>query len=348
MLRPPLEGRGDIFEYPSPNLSQSSNTEQFQYYDDRLSVSDDLSQGSWSRPSSGYGSRYQHHQQQQQLPSAKRSLSDNMNQAAAADMSQHPLPPPQRHAGGYYSQSSSSSSQGSHRGQQLQGAWATPGKSGAAVVKSGSLARNMSLGRDLSFASGTSSPMFSLSRHSSTSSLSSGSITPASSGTRTPVTMQPSGQLTLISSSASKLEKMKSLERGAGSQGGRDGRGGGYILKHSASGPPAANMGRRNRAQSQQFQEKDFREVNRTPRRNLSSQNFGQLQSQGLYERPQRPLSDGFGPNSGVQTQAYCDDFQRSNSDSRTRRSNQSSAGKPRSQPTRGRGGRGKGRGRNS
>ena len=386
VFRPPLEGR-DIVEFPPPNLSQTSDTEQAQF--DRLSLSDGFSPGNTttSRPVSGYGSKrehYQyHHHHQQNSPSvigARRSLSDNMNQALAASP-HHPLPPPQRHTGGYYSQSSSTSSQGSVRGgggqgQQLQGAWATPGKSGAAVVRSGSIVRNLSLNRDLSLSpgvarsGGTASPMFSLSRHSSTSSLtSSGSVTPASSGTRTPVTMQPGGgHYALISSSASKLEKMKREGSASGGQqyqhGCNGGGRGGYPLKHSVSGPAISDARGRNRTQSQQFRENDFKKVNVTPRRNVSSQNFQQMRSQGQHERSgraaiSRPLSESFGDQ--VQAGDRVGEFQpRSYSDSQSRspgvrRSNQPSRSSGKTgyqknqQSMRGKGGgRGRGRGRNS
>lgn len=339
MLRPPLEGR-DMVEFPPPNLSQTSDFgEQFQF--DQLSLSDSFSPGNTgtSRPSSGgcnsSRNRPHNHQKQPSPPviGARRSLSDNMNQAATNGQG-HPLPPPQRHVGGYYSQSSSTSSQGSLKsggGGQLQGAWATPGKSGATVVKSGSISRNLSLNRDLSLSPrvvgrggggggggsscGTASPMFSLSRHSSTSSLtSSGSVTPASSGTRTPVTSQPRGShYALISSSASKLEKMKredamssqQYSRNSGGRGG--GRGGGYPLKHSVSGPEMPDASRRwKRTQSQQvlYQGNDYQRGNVTPRRNMSSQNFQQMRG---HERSRpgagisRPLSEGF--DSGAQAQ---------------------------------------------
>ena len=131
--------------------------------------------------------------------------------------------------------------------------------------------------------------MFSLSRYSSASSLtSSGSVTPASSGTRTPVTSQPprGGHFALISSSASKLEKMKREDTVAQHHYGRNGegrgRGGGYPLKHSVSGPEIPGTSSRGwkRTQSQQvlYRENDSHRVNAPPRRNLSTQNFQQMQ----------------------------------------------------------------------
>ena len=305
-----------MVEFPPPNLSQTSDVGEF----DHLSLSDGYSPGgagTSSRPSSGGYNRSrnrQYNHQNQKLPSppvigARRSLSDNMNQMSAANAQGHPLPPPQRHTGGYYSQSSSTSSQGSVKsggGGQLQGAWATPGKSGATVVRSGSSSRNLSLNRDLSLSPrvvggggggsscGTASPMFSLSRYSSASSLtSSGSVTPASSGTRTPVSSQPprGSHYALISSSASKLEKMKREDTVAqhhyghngGGRGERgSGRGGGYPLKHSVSGPEIPDASSRRgwkRTQSQQvlYRENDSQRVNTPPRRNMSSQNFQQM-----------------------------------------------------------------------
>ena len=395
MLRPPLEGR-DIEEFPPPNLSQTSDTaDQFQF--DRLSLSDGFSPGNTgsSRPTSGghNSSRSRPHNHQQPSPpyGARRSLSDNMNQASA-NAQGHPLPPPQRHAGGYYSQSSSTSSQGSIKsgggGGQLQGAWATPGKSGATVVKSGSVSRNLSLNRDLSLSprvvvggesSGTASPMFSLSRYSSTSSLtSSGSITPASSGTRTPVTSQPprGGHYALISSSASKLEKMKREDAMSsqhyGRNGGGRGGGGGYPLKHSVSGPeiPDTSARRWKRTQSQQvlYRENDLQRGNATPRRNMSSQNFQQMRGHERSSRPgaggiSRPLSEEFDSGASAQTSdRKANELQlRSYSDSQNRNSGgvrrwnqQSQTGKTgyhqkgqqssRGRGTAGRGNRGRGR----
>lgn len=341
-----------MVNFPPPNLSQTSDVaEQFQF--DQLSLSDGFSSGNTgtSRPSSGgYNSLRHHHHQKQPSPpviGARRSLSDNMNQASA-NAQGHPLPPPQRHASGYYSQSSSASSQGSLKSGgsgQLQGAWATPGKSGATVVKSGSIARNLSLSRDLSLSPrvagggggggsscGTASPMFSLSRHSSTSSLaSSGSVTPASSGTRTPVTSQPHGShYALISSSASKLEKMKREDVISSQQHQQRGRGGGgYPLKHSVSGPEISDLSSRRwkRTQSQQilYQDNDFQKGNITPRRNMSSQNFQQMRGR---ERSKpgagmsRPLSEGYElvsqeqtgdqADSGLQPRSYSDSKSRS------------------------------------
>ena len=343
VLRPPLEGR-DTFEYPSPTSSQTSDyaTEQFRH---SLSISN--------------------HQ-----PPAKRSLSDNMSQAAVSSSHHHPLPPPQRHSGGYYSQSSSSSSQGSYRGgggqqQTLQGAWATPGKTGAAVVQSSRNPSSSGVFRDLSQAvgsGGSSSPMFSLSRHSSTSSLcSSGSVTPGSSGTRTPNAIQHHrngrGPLELISSSASKLEKLKrdAAARDSASrpqwqqQSGRSrGAGGGYTMKHSVSGPVVTDMGRMRRVQSQQFQ-RDSMDGDRTPRRNVSSQNLHQTRDRG---RSTRPLSDSFGAQQTATRNDYGNEFHRSYSESQkspgARRANQPSTGKFRGQSSRGRGGRGRGYTRNS
>lgn len=365
MLRPPLEGR-DMVNFPPPNLSQTSDiAEQFHF--DQLSLSDGFSPGSiaTSRPSSGSSRQKSYHHQKQPSPpvtGARRSLSDNMNEAST-NAQGHPLPPPQQHAGGYYSQSSSTSSQGSVKsggGGQLQGVWATPGRSGATVVKSGSVVRNLSLSRDLSLSprvagggggggsSGTASPMFSLSRYSSTSSLtSSGSVTPASSGTRTPVTSQSHGShYALISSSASKLEKMKrdesvQYQQYSRSDGGRErGRGGGYPLKHSVSGSEIPDSSRRwKRTQSQQilYRENDFQTGNITPRRNVSSQNLQQMRGHGR-SRPgtgiSRPLSEGyelgFGAtqaqiggheNSELQPRSYSDSQNRSPGG--VRRSNQ-------------------------
>jgi hypothetical protein len=367
VLRPPLEGR-DMVEFPPPNLSQTSDVgEQFQF--DRLSLSDGFSPGNTgtSRPSSGgyhNSSRSRpHNHQKQPSPSvtgARRSLSDNMTQVSV-NAQGHPLPPPQRHTGGYYSQSSSTSSQGSVKsgggGGQLQGAWATPGTSGATVVKSGSISRNLSLNRDLSLSPrvlggggggggsscGTASPMFSLSHFSSASSLtSSGSVTPASSGTRTPVTSQPRGShYALISSSASKLEKMKREEHNMAAMpsqhygrngGGRGREGGGYPLKHSVSGPelPDTPSRRWKRTQSQQtlYRENDSLRVNAPPRRNMSSQNFQQMRGRER-SRPgggvSRPLSEEY--DSGAQHPALTGDHgsgelqPRSYSDSQSRRS---------------------------
>ena len=360
-----------MVEFPPPNLSQTSDIgDQFQF--DQLSLSDGFSpeNAGMSRPSSGgYNSsrnRPHNHQKQSSPPviGARRSLSDNMNQASA-NAQGHPLPPPQRHAGGYYSQSSSTSSQGSLKsggGGQLQGAWATPGKSGATVVKSGSVSRNLSLNRDLSLSPrvvggggggggsscGTASPMFSLSRHSSTSSLtSSGSVTPASSGTRTPVTSQPRGShYALISSSASKLEKIKREDAMSSQQYSRNGGGrggGGYPLKHSVSGPEIPDTSRRwKRTQSQQvlYRENDYQRVNVTPRRNLSSHNFQQMRGHersrpGAGASISRPLSEEF--DSGAQAQmsdretselqrrSYSDSQGRSPAAGGVRRSNQQS-----------------------
>ena len=379
LFQPPLEGR-DVVEYPPPNLSQTSDYSVEQLPVDRYPPLDGPSPPvhMTRSPSGGRSKQSLSSSNNSSCNSpvvAKRSLSDNLNQAASSSHQQHPLPPPQRHAGGYYSQSSSTSSQGSYRGsgvggggaggsggrgqQQLQGAWATPGKSGATVVKSGSPSRNLSSGtsRDHFPAIGSSgssaSPMFSLSRYSSASSLSSGSITPASSGTRTPVSGQPGTPFALISSSASKLEKMKreaATSGGGGGGGGSPGyyqssgrtqgdggqrcRGGGYALKHSVSGPAIPDVqqqqlrGRR-RGQSQQFQEKDFRDVQRTPRRNVSSQDFRRMV---LPDKPSRPLSDSF-QESTTDSNNHIGDFQRSYSESQS----------PRGRRTRGRGGRGSG-----
>ena len=346
VLRPPLEGR-DVVEYPPPNLSVTSDysIEQLQF--DRMISFDAPPTGHVIRsPSGGSGSRppssnNRHiHYGNNPVP-AKRSLSDHMNQAAIT--SNHPLPPPQFHSGGYYSQSSSTSSQGSYRGggaggggQQLQGAWATPGKSGAAVVKSGSPSRNLSSGASC----GSASPLFNLSRRSSISSHSSGSVTPASSGTRTPVASHSgvrgggAAYAALISSSASKLEKIK-RETATSPQRQQQGRGGGHPLKHSVSGPTLPDSRRR---RSQQFIEREFRDSNRTPRRNVSSQNFQHMRSLAPPDRPLRPLSDSFG--TGAPRENIDGEIPRSYSESRSprdRRTNQPAT------KGRGRGGRGRG-----